>query len=109
MAVDSFREEEEKSINPHSLKTRIILAIATSIDALAVGISYACTGYDSIGKLALPLVTIGIVSSLMSVFGFWLGVKTGDSVVKKLRPELFGGIILIGIGVKILLEHLGVI
>lgn len=109
MIADSFKEEDEKSINPRSLKTRFVLAVATSIDALAVGISYACTGYDSIGKLTVPLVIIGVVSFLMSLLGFFLGVKTGDSIVKKLRPELVGGIILIGIGIKILLEHLGII
>ena len=109
MIADSFKEEDEKSINPRCLKTRFVLAVATSIDALAVGISYACTGYDSIGKLTVPLVIIGVVSFLMSLLGFFLGVKTGDSIVKKLRPELVGGIILIGIGIKILLEHLGII
>lgn len=109
MIVDSFREEEDKSINPRSLKTRLALAVATSIDALAVGISYACTGYDSIGKLTVPLVTIGIVSFLMSLLGFFLGAKTGDTIVKKLRPELIGGVILIGIGIKILIEHLGLL
>ena len=109
MIREAFCSEEEETRAGFDVKSMFILAVATSIDALAVGISYACTGYDSIGKLALPLVTIGIVSFLMSVFGFWLGVKTGDRVVKKLRPELVGGIILIGIGVKILLEHLGVI
>lgn len=109
MIVDSFREEEDKSINPRSLRTRLVLAVATSIDALAVGISYACTGYDTLGQLTVPLVTIGIVSFLMSLLGFFLGAKTGDTIVKKLRPELIGGVILIGIGIKILIEHLGLL
>ena len=43
----------------------------------------------------------------MSLIGFTIGVKFGDAVVKKLKPELLGGIILIGIGIKILVEHLG--
>ena len=109
MIVDSLREEEDKSINPRSLRTRLVLAVATSIDALAVGISYACTGYDTLGRLTVPLVTIGIVSFLMSLLGFFLGAKTGDTIVKKLRPELIGGVILIGIGIKILIEHLGLL
>ncbi|MBO4340047.1 MAG: manganese efflux pump [Bacteroidales bacterium] len=107
MIAESFKEEEDKTMNPRSSKTRVLLAVATSIDALAVGISYACTGYNTLGALAVPLVTIGIVSFLMSVLGFWLGVRSGDVVIRKVRPELLGGLILIGIGIKILIEHLG--
>ncbi|MBQ9463136.1 MAG: manganese efflux pump [Bacteroidales bacterium] len=107
MIVDAFREEEDKSVNPRRFWTCVLLAVATSIDALAVGITYACTGYDSLGSLVLPLVCIGVVSFVLSVLGFVLGVRFGDVVVKKVRPELLGGIILIGIGVKILIEHLG--
>ena len=93
-------------MNPRGLKTQLALAIATSIDALAVGISYACTGYNTISSMALPLVTIGLVSFLMSLLGFGLGVRFGEVVNKKMRPELLGGIILLGIGVRILIEHL---
>ena len=89
------------------LKTQLLLAVATSIDALAIGISYACTGYDTLASIAVPVLIIGLVSFLMSLLGFWIGVRFGDAVVKKLRPELLGGVILIGIGIKILIEHLG--
>lgn len=106
MIIDSFKEEEESSINPRSGKTQVLLAIATSIDALAVGITFACTGYDTIHQLGFPLLAIGVVSFLMSLCGFAIGVRFGDTVNKKMRPELLGGIILIGIGVKILIEHL---
>ena len=106
MIADSFKAEEDKSMNPRNLRTQLLLAVATSIDALAVGISYACTGYQTIASIAVPVVVIGIVSFMMSLLGFTVGVKFGEAVVKKLRPELLGGIILIGIGVKILIEHL---
>lgn len=107
MIADSFKAEEDKSMNPRNLRTQLLLAVATSIDALAVGISYACTGYQTIASIAVPVVVIGIVSFIMSLLGFTVGVKFGEAVVKKLRPELLGGIILIGIGIKILIEHLG--
>lgn len=107
MIVDAFREEEDKSVNPRKLGTCVILAVATSIDALAVGITYACTGYDTLSSLTVPLVIIGAVSFALSILGFVLGVRFGSGIVKKVRPELLGGIILLGIGVKILIEHLG--
>lgn len=109
MIADSFKEDEEPSLHPDSWKTQLLLAFATSIDALAVGISYACTGYDTIGSLAAPLLTIGVVSFLMSILGYLLGTRFGEAVNRKMRPELLGGIILIGIGLRILAEHLGVI
>lgn len=107
MIADAFKAEEDKSMNPRSLKTQLLLSVATSIDALAIGISYACTGYDTLAAIAVPVLIIGLVSFLMSLLGFWIGVRFGDAVVKKLRPELLGGVILIGIGIKILIEHLG--
>lgn len=106
MIADAFKQEEEKSLNPEKMPTRLALAVATSIDALAIGITFACTGYDSLASLAIPLWTIGIVSFLMSIAGFLLGVRFGEIVNKKIRPELLGGVILLCIGIKILLEHL---
>ena len=107
MLLDSFKEDEDqKSINPRDLRSQLLLAVATSIDALAVGISYACTGYDTFAQLSIPLLYIGLVSFGMSLLGFWLGARFGDSVNRKMRPELLGGLILIGIGIKVLLEHL---
>lgn len=106
MIREAFAPEEDKHIKPLELRTQLILAVATSIDALAVGISMACTGYDSLGSLALPLAVIGIFSFLFSIGGYLLGVFFGDAAAWRLKPELIGGIILIGIGIKILLEHL---
>lgn len=106
MILDAFKEEEQKSLNPRLWKTQVALAVATSIDALAVGISFACTGYETFGQILVPVAVIGAVSFLMSVAGFLLGVRFGDTVTQKVRPELLGGIILLAIGVRILIEHL---
>lgn len=106
MVWESFGPEEEQHFNPRKLRTQLLLAIATSIDALAVGISLACTGYKTIGQLTLPLIIIGVVSFLFSLIGYQLGTRFGRSIAHRLKPELIGGVILIGIGVKILIEHL---
>lgn len=107
MIADSFKAEDEARINPADTRTQLALAVATSIDALAVGISYACTGYERLSQISVPLVVIGLVSFAMSVIGFTLGRRFGETVNKKMRPELLGGVILLGIGIKILVEHLG--
>ena len=106
MIWESFGSDEEQHFNPRKLRTQLLLAIATSIDALAVGISFACTGYTSLGQLTLPLIIIGVVSFFFSLIGYQLGARFGRSITHRLKPELLGGVILIGIGVKILAEHL---
>ena len=106
MILDSFKEEDEKSMNPNSIKVIFTLAIATSIDALAVGISFSCMGYTSFTTLIYPLVAIGIVSSLMTALGLWIGVRFGKTFAERLRAELWGGLILIAIGIKVLIEHI---
>ena len=106
MILESFKSEEKKSFNPNSYKVIFTLAIATSIDALAVGISFTCIGYTSATQLAYPLTAIGLVSSLMSAAGLYLGVKFGKRFAGKVRAELLGGIILIIIGIKIFIEHM---
>lgn len=106
MIADSFKEEEDKSINPEKTATQFALAIATSIDALAMGITFACTGYNTLASLRLPFVVIAAVSFGMSLAGSILGIRYGSAVIKKVHPELVGGLILIAIGVKILIEHL---
>lgn len=99
-------EEEHQHFNPNQLRTQLLLAIATSIDALAVGISFACTGYQQLSQLVLPLVIIGVVSFLFSIIGNRLGTRFGKAIAHRLKPELLGGVILILIGVKILVSHL---
>ena len=63
MIRDAFSDDEEPHFKPTSLRTQLLLAVATSIDALAVGISFACTGYTNLHSLMMPLVTIGITST----------------------------------------------
>lgn len=106
MIKESFEEEQEHTFDPRRFGTQVLLAVATSIDALAVGISFACTGYHQVTQLTVPLFIIGIVSFLFSVLGYILGVRFGRSITRRLKPELLGGIILVVIGMKILLTHL---
>lgn len=108
MIKDSFGSEEEAHFDPSKLTSQLLFAVATSIDALAVGISFACLGYKSVDQLAVPLAIIGICSFVMSILGNVLGVVCGKSIVKRLKPELIGGIILLLIGFRILYEHIGI-
>ena len=106
MIKESFDKEEEKHFDPRRLYTLLLLAIATSIDALAIGISFACTGYETLSQLTLPLFIIGLASFVFSLLGYYLGSRFGSIITRRLKPELFGGLILVGIGIKILLSHL---
>ena len=108
MVWESFHgeDEEHQIFNPLKLRTQVLLAVATSIDALAVGISMACLSYTRIEQLTVPLFIIGMGSVLFSLLGYWLGVRFGKAIARRLKPELVGGIVLIFIGVKVLLTHL---
>jgi len=90
----------EVKINPFKWKLLFTLAIATSIDALAMGIVFV----PFPDKIAFAIVTIGIISFLFSIFGVFLGVNFRNRI--KINAGLPGGIILMAIGLKILLEHL---
>ena len=87
-----------------SIKTMFVMAVATSIDALAVGISLAMAGTENI-FLAVGL--IGLMTFLLSALGVKIGSVFGSRYEKK--AQVAGGVILIVLGVKILLEHLGVL
>lgn len=106
MIREAFGPEEEQHFNSRRLRIQLILAVATSIDALAVGISFACMGYHSPSTLFLPLIIIGVVSFLFSILGYRLGSRYGKTITRRLKPGLLGGIILMVIGIKILLSHL---
>lgn len=99
-----FKDNEECCFDPTRLKVILTLAIATSIDALAVGISFAFAGFNDIGTLFFPLWVIGLASFIISLAGSFIGIFFGKRF--NLRMELFGGLVLIGIGSKILIEHL---
>lgn len=100
MIKESTDNEEEKRNDLVDIKTMILLAIATSIDALAVGVTFAFLKVN----LFLSITIIGIITFILSILGVIIGNKFGDKFQNK--AELFGGIILIIIGLKILLEHL---
>ncbi|MGM9777537.1 MAG: manganese efflux pump MntP family protein, partial [Prevotella sp.] len=108
MVKESFEENDEAHphFNPSRLRTQLMLSIATSIDALAVGISFGCLGYTSLSSIALPLFVIGLVSFLFAIAGHLLGIRFGKTITRRLKPELFGGIVLLAIGIKILITHL---
>lgn len=106
MIMDSFKKEEEKTFNPRKLKVILTLAVATSIDALAVGVSFSCMGIAALSELFYPLAVIGFVSFVMSMLGLLLGIFCGRGLARKLRAEFCGGVILVIIGVKVLFEHL---
>lgn len=96
--------KEDKEVNDRvDVKTMIVLAIATSIDALAIGITFACLNVS----ITLPSILIGITTFILSTIGVKVGNKFGDKYEKK--AQMAGGIVLIIIGIKILLEHLGII
>lgn len=105
MIQEAFqKDKDEDEYNEDiSVKTMMILSIATSIDALAVGITFAFFKVD----LVLAVSLIGIITFILSVLGTKIGNRFGDKY--KSKAELIGGIILILIGLKILLEHLGII
>ena len=103
MIKESNDDEEEKRNSNIDVKTMIGLAVATSIDALAVGVTFAFFEVN----LLLAISIIGIITFVLSVIGVIIGNKFGDKFQN--RAELAGGIILIIIGIKILIEHLGII
>lgn len=105
MIIESFKEDDcKKDFNPASLKVVLALAIATSIDALAVGVSFAFLGMNTIDTILMPISIIGLVSFIMSLCGLLFGIFFGCR--HNMRVELWGGLILIIIGCKILIEHL---
>lgn len=104
MIKENFSSEDKCCFDPTLLKVILTLAVATSIDALAVGISFAFVGMNTLISILFPIFIIGIVSFVMSVIGNLAGVYLGKHV--NLHMGLWGGIILIGIGIKILYEHL---
>ena len=102
MIKESFGKAEELN-DDFGVKTMLLMAIATSIDALAVGVTFAFLEVQILPAAGL----IGVTTFLLSFVGIYIGNAFGTRY--KSRAELAGGIILVVIGVKILLEHLGII
>lgn len=103
MIKEALGGDEDEINDSFSFKTMLPLALATSIDALAVGVSFAFLGVDIVAAASL----IGVTTFVLSCAGVVVGNVFGARY--KAGAELAGGIVLILIGLKILLEHLGVI
>ena len=100
--IQESKKTEELS-DDLGFKTMVVLAVATSIDALAVGITFAFLSVRILPAASLIGVTTFLLSALGVYIGHFFGLKYKE------KAELAGGIILILIGLKILLEHLGLI
>ena len=93
-------EKNNTKINPLNIYVLTFLSIATSIDALAIGLTLSFLNVSII----FPAIIIGIVTFLLTVLGVYLGNRFGHFFERKI--EMVGGFILIGIGLKILIEHI---
>ena len=101
MIKEALSAAEESVNDSVDAKTMFLLAIATSIDALAVGVTYAFLQVQIV-----PAVTfIGVITLILSIVGVKIGNVFGTKY--KAKAEITGGVILILMGIKILLEHLG--
>lgn len=104
MFIESFKDDEDDETSGGTdLKELTVLAVATSIDALAVGITFAFLRIKIISSVTI----IGVTTFVLSAVGVAVGNRFGAKY--KNKAETAGGIILVLIGVKILLEHLGII
>lgn len=100
MISDSLRNKgDDRQFDPLNMYVLFLLSIATSIDALAVGIALSFAGVN----IMLPIIVIGAVTFFMSFAGTYIGAIFGHLIES--RVEMAAGLILIGIGVKILLQH----
>ena len=100
MIFESLKNDEEKKFNPQDIKVILFLSVATTIDAFVIGITLAFLNV----KLILASLIIGAVTYIASMLGMLFGKKLGSHFGKKM--EIIGGLILISIGIKILIEHL---
>ena len=100
MIKEAFDEESDKQNDDVRIKTMLGLAIATSIDALAVGITFAFLKVN----MLIAIDSIGIITFFLCLLGVKLGNVFGDKYKKK--AEIIGGVILILMGIRILIEHL---
>ena len=109
MVYDSIKEarnpEPKECRDPIKFKMLMVMAVATSIDALATGIILpSVIGASAVFLMFIAVGLIGLTTFLISFLGVYIGKKFGDLFSSK--AELLGGLVLIGIGCKILIEHL---
>lgn len=102
MIREALSKEEEKLDDSFSFKTMVTLAIATSIDALAMGVTFAFLRVN----ILWAVLFIGVITFVLSAIGLKVGNVFGAKY--KCKAELLGGVVLILMGCKILLEHLGI-
>ncbi|MBQ6240267.1 MAG: manganese efflux pump [Firmicutes bacterium] len=103
MIREAFSQKEEQEDADFGVRTMLILAVATSIDALAVGISFAVLSV----QILLAVSLIGVITFAICFAGVWIGHVFGAKLNK--GAEVLGGSVLILLGLKILLEHLGIL
>ena len=112
MIREALSKEEENASAALDVKTMFLMAVATSIDALAVGITFACVPVEIMAASQLVNTVVAVCLIGLTTFTIsCVGVKAGSvfGARYKSKAEFVGGTILILIGVKILLEHLGVL
>ena len=107
MVKEALSKDEDCQDDSLGFKTMIVLAVATSIDALAVGVSFAFTDFESNYFVYIAFVMIAVITCVLSAIGVKLGNIFGTRY--KTAAELTGGIVLILLGLKILLEGLGIL
>ncbi len=103
MIHDGIKDNDKDEVNEYSNKTFIILAVATSIDALAIGVTFAFLNINIVSAV----IIIGVITFILSMSAVYLGKIIGNII--KNKAGIFGGVILIIMALKILLEHLGVL
>lgn len=99
MIIESLKNDNEDINDSIDIKTMLILSISTSIDALAVGITFSFFRIN----LLMAITIIGVITFILSLIGVKIGNKFGDKL--KNKAEFIGGLVLIIIGIKILLSH----
>ena len=95
------REKEAQKVDPTKGYTLVMLSVATSIDSLAVGLSFSMLNVS----IWLPAAIIGLVATLLTVIGLKLGCLLGSASRVGARAEIAGGLVLLGIGINILHQH----
>jgi putative Mn2+ efflux pump MntP len=101
MIYESFKiQSAGGNFNPSNIFVLLVLSVATSIDAFAIGITISLLPVS----IAMAVITIGLITFVLSYLGVFIGKKIGHFFENKI--EAFGGLVLIGLGIKIIFEHL---
>lgn len=100
MLYEGLKKGTEEEVKELNIKTLLVQGVATSIDAFAVGISFATLHVN----IVLAVCLIGIITMVLSIIGVWIGKKFGDLLNNK--ATILGGLILVGMGIKIFIEHM---